>query len=133
MPSWRTSIRAWLDRMESITFATVLGPGRPGDAAVCAIAWRSPLVVVAPGRGVGERLANGVVVEDETGALERGRDGALPHQQALVGELAQRGPEGETGHHQRGRPVDRPPEGRGEFRVGDRRGPRHVHRAGQLG
>ena len=39
-----------------------------------------PLVVVAPGGGIGEPLANGVVVELETGALERRRDGALTDQ-----------------------------------------------------
>src|SRR6516165_9674098 len=113
--SWRTSIAAELDRMEVITLVTVL------------------LVVVATGGGVGERLANGVVVELETGTFERRRDGALTDEQPLVGELAERCPHGDTGQYQRGGAIDHAPECGGELGVGDRRRAGQVHRAGQRG
>src|SRR5437588_120193 len=105
--------------MESITFVTVLGPGTVCDAPVGC--WAS--IPLTPGGGVGERLADGVVVELETGALQRGRDGPLTDQQTLVGEFAERGPHRESGQHQRRWAVDRAAERSGEFGVGDGRRP----------
>ena len=58
--------------------------------------------------GVGQRLANGVVVELEARPFQCRRDGALPAEQALVGELTQQCAQRESGHHQRRRPVHRP-------------------------
>src|ERR1700742_2803604 len=73
VPNWRTSIAVGWDRIGLLTLPTLLGQGAPGDAA----GGGSGSVMVAPGGGVVERLTNGVVVELETGALQRGRDGAL--------------------------------------------------------
>ena len=59
-------------------------------------------------------------------------NGALATEQPLVGEFADRGPDGETGQRQRGRTVQRPAQRFGEFAVGHRRRAGEIDRPGQL-
>ncbi len=78
-------------------------PRRPGSRRCPAAAHRSvwwptgwTLTISTVLRGVGQRLADRVVVELEARPLERRGDGPLPAEQALVGELAEHRPQRET-------------------------------------